>query len=130
MRADPAPVVARVRRDRPAWDDRDVHWAVQGIAEEWTRRRSPGGCAPSTHEARVPVPDRVVAAAPAAHVLAATGGRAFLDGGSALSAADREALARRLPPAHVVEIAGGHCLHRDAPDAWLAAVGAILDGRV
>ena len=129
VRADPAPVVARVRRDSPAWDDRDVHWAVQGIAEmdapPFARRLRA-----LAHEARVPVPDRVVAAAPAAHVLAATGGRAFLDGGSALSAADREALARRLPPGHVVEIAGGHCLHRDAPDAWLAAVGAILHGRV
>ena len=30
------------------------------------------------------------------------------------------------PPGHVVGIAGGHCLHRDAPDEWLAAVEAII----
>lgn len=126
---DRAPVVARVQSDSPAWDDRDVFWAVEGIAEmdapPFARRLRA-----LADDARPPLPDRILAAAPAAHVLAAISERAFLDGGSALSAADREALARRLPPGHVVEIAGGHCVHRDAPDAWLAAVGAILDGRV
>jgi pimeloyl-ACP methyl ester carboxylesterase len=129
VRTDRASVVAQVRRDSPAWDDRDVHWAVEGVAEmdapPFARRLRA-----LADEERPDLPDRIVAAAPGAHVLAATGGRAFLDGGSALSDADREELARRLPPGHVVGIAGGHCLHRDAPDAWLAAVGAILDGPV
>ena len=127
VRTDRASVVAQVRHDSPAWDDRDVHWAVEGVARmdapPFARRLRA-----LAHEARAPMPDRILAAAPAAHVLAATDGRAFLAGGSALSDADREALARRLPPGHVVPIAGGHCLHRDAPEAWLAAVEAVLDG--
>ena len=79
-------------------------------------RRGPPHCAP----------DRIGAVAPEAHVLAAVGDRSLLDGGSALAAADREALEARLPPGHVIGIAGGHCLHRDAPDEWLAAVEAII----
>jgi pimeloyl-ACP methyl ester carboxylesterase len=131
VRADRAAVVAQVRADRPAWDDRDVHWAVEGFAEmdapPFARRlralaADAGG--------RPGLADRIVAAAPDAYVLAATGEASYLEGGSALSAASREELERRLPPGHVVAIAGGHCLHRDAPQAWLAAVDAILDGTV
>jgi pimeloyl-ACP methyl ester carboxylesterase len=127
VRADHAAVVARVRGEQPAWADEDVHWAVQGIAE-----MDPEPFArllrAVAHDERLrrPTPDRVLAAAPAAHVLAARSRRPFLDGGSALSDADREALARRLPAGHVVDIRGGHCLHRDAPHEWLAAVRAIL----
>src|SRR3954471_13931062 len=77
VRADRAAVVAQVRRDSPEWDDRDVHWAVQGIAEmdapPFARRLRA-----LAEEAPAALPDRVLAAAPAAHVLAATGGRAFL----------------------------------------------------
>jgi pimeloyl-ACP methyl ester carboxylesterase len=130
VRTDRGAVVARVRRDCPHWDDEDVHWAVQGIAEmdplpfaRWLRRladeaqgRDGGGQAAT--------PERIASVAPRAHVLAALGERTLLDGGSALAAPDRDALAARLPPGHVVGIAGGHCLHRDAPDAWLAAVDA------
>jgi pimeloyl-ACP methyl ester carboxylesterase len=48
-----------------------------------------------------------------------------MDGGSALGEADRDELDRRLPAGHVVAIEGGHCLHRDAPGAWLQAVRSI-----
>ena len=45
-----------------------------------------------------------------------------MDVGSALRKPDRDELARRLPAGHLIEIEGGHCLHRDAPEAWLDAV--------
>jgi pimeloyl-ACP methyl ester carboxylesterase len=127
VRADRRPVVARVRRDHPDWADEDVHWAVEGIA-----RMDPAPFARrfrrivQDDRLRMTLPDRVCAAAPQAHVLAARSERPFMDGGSALRDADREELARRLPAGHVVAIEGGHCLHRDAPDAWLMAVRAAL----
>jgi pimeloyl-ACP methyl ester carboxylesterase len=127
VRHDRGPVVARVRREHPVWADEDVHWAVEGIAQmqpgpfaQWLRRlaRDPG--------LRAPLPERVLGAAPEAHVLAGRGEGSFTDGGSALRDADRDELARRLPGGHVVEIESGHCLHRDAPDAWLRAVRSIV----
>jgi pimeloyl-ACP methyl ester carboxylesterase len=127
VRADRRPVVARVRREHPAWADEDVHWAVEGIAQmdpqpfaRWLRRLA------TDEELRRPGPDRLVASAPAAHVLAGRDDRSFVDGGSALRDEDRAELARRLPAGHVIEIAGGHCLHRDAPDAWLRAVRSVV----
>ena len=59
-------------------------------------------------------------------MIAASSERPLLDGGSALSRADRAELAHRLPVGHLVELDGGHCLHRDAPAEWLAAVAAML----
>jgi len=127
VRADRDAVAGRVRHDCPSWDDEDVHWAVQGIAEmdpgpfaRWLRALA------ADEALRTATPDRIAAVAPGAHVLAAVGDRSLLDGGSALAAADRAALEARLPPGHVVGIDGGHCLHRDAPDEWLAAVEAII----
>jgi len=127
VRADRQAVVDRVHRECPRWDDEDVHWAVQGIAEmdpapfaRWLRALA-GDAGLRTSAA-----DRIGAVAPEAHVLAAVGDRSLLDGGSALAAVDREALEARLPPGHVIGIAGGRCLHRDAPDEWLAAVEAII----
>ena len=126
VRAHRARVVARVRRDCPLWDDEDVHWAVQGIAEmdpaPFARRLR---AMAADERLRVPVPERIAAAAPEAYVLAARGDRSLLDGGSALRPADRDELARLLPAGHVIDVDGGHCLHRDAPDTWLAAVAAI-----
>jgi pimeloyl-ACP methyl ester carboxylesterase len=129
VRADRRAVVARVRGEQPRWADEDVHWAVQGIAEmdpapfaRLLRRLASDG------RLRVPLAERVLGAAPVPYVLAARGERPFMDGGSALPAADREELARRLPVGHVVAIDGGHCLHRDAPGEWLAAVRSIAGG--
>jgi len=127
VRADRRAVVDRVRRECPRWDGEDVHWAVQGIAEMDPDPFARWLLALAADESLRPAaPDWIGAVAPGAHVLAAVGDRSLLDGGSALAAADREALDARLPPGHVIGIAGGHCLHRDAPDEWLAAVGAII----
>jgi pimeloyl-ACP methyl ester carboxylesterase len=116
VRADRRLVAERLRRDSPRWAQEDIQWAVEGMAQmdpaPFARRFTV-----LAHERDLHTPDRILAAAPSAYVLAGD-----TEGGSALSLADREELRRRLPPGHMVEIDGGHCLHRDAPDAWLAAV--------
>jgi pimeloyl-ACP methyl ester carboxylesterase len=113
VRADREAVVRRIRQDNPRWADQDVHWAVEGIAqidaEPFARR-----LAALAGEQRSAA-ERIAAAAPEAYVLAGTEG-------SVLNARDRAAL----PDGHLIEIAGGHCLHRDAPDAWLGAVMSCL----
>jgi pimeloyl-ACP methyl ester carboxylesterase len=126
VRANRGPVVDRVRREHPEWAEEDVHWAVEGIAQmepaPFARRLRRLGV---DARLRVRLPDRVLAAAPGAYVLAGLGERRFMDGGSALREVDRAELARRLPAGRVVTIEGGHCLHRDAPEAWLGAVRSI-----
>jgi pimeloyl-ACP methyl ester carboxylesterase len=107
--------------------DADVHWAVQGIAQmdpvPFARRLR---ALADDASLRLGTPDRVLAVAPGAHVLAARDDRSLLEGGSALAATDRDALAARLPPGHVIAMDGGHRLHRDAPDEWLAAVASVI----
>ena len=126
VREDRARLVERIRRESPRWAEEDVHWAVEGIAEmdpvpfaRRLRTLASGADEEST-------PDRILAAAPTPYVIAASSERSLLDGGSALSRADRAELAQRLPTGHLVELDGGHCLHRDAPAQWLAAVAAML----
>jgi pimeloyl-ACP methyl ester carboxylesterase len=125
VREDRAGLTTRIRREQPRWADEDVYWAVEGIAEmdpapfaHWLRALA--------EEDSVGTPDRILAAEPTPHVLAASSERPLLDGGSALSRADRAELTRGLPAGHLVELDGGHCLHRDAPAEWLAAVAAAL----
>jgi pimeloyl-ACP methyl ester carboxylesterase len=124
VRADRQLVCERLRRDCPLWAEEDVHWAVEGIAQmdpaPFARRFTALAHDRDLQQQRTP--DRIVSAAPSAYVLAGDPERPLHEGGSALGRADREELRRRLPPGHMVEIDGGHCLHRDAPDAWLAAV--------
>ena len=125
VREDRAGLTARIRREQPRWADEDVYWAVEGIAEmdpvpfaRWLRSLAEDELAGT--------PERILAAEPTPYVIAASSERPLLDGGSALSRADRAELAHRLPAGHVVELDGGHCLHRDAPAEWLAAVAAVL----
>lgn len=128
VRDDRRRVIERVRQDHPGWVEEDVKWAVQGIAEMDAAPFAERFSALAHDERlRLHTPNRIVAAAPAAYVLAGDTQRSFLDGGSALSRVDREEIARRLPAGHVIAIDGGHCLHRDAPANWLAAVVSIID---
>jgi pimeloyl-ACP methyl ester carboxylesterase len=126
VREDRAGLVERIRREQPRWADEDVYWAVEGIAEmdpaPFARRLR----ALAEEGEPAGTPERILAAEPTPHVIAASSERPLLDGGSALSRADRAELAHRLPAGHVVELDGGHCLHRDAPAEWLAAVAAVL----
>jgi len=125
VREDRAGLTERIRREQSRWADEDVYWAVEGIAEmdpvpfaRWLRALA--------EEGSVGTPERILAVEPPPYVIAATSERPLLDGGSALSRADCAELAHRLPAGHVVELDGGHCLHRDAPAEWLAAVAAVL----
>jgi pimeloyl-ACP methyl ester carboxylesterase len=130
VRADRRTVIDRLHHDCPMWTQEDIHWAVEGIAQmdpvPFARRFTALAHDREPQEQRTP--DRILAAAPSAYVLAGDRERSLHEGGSALSLADREELRRRLPPGHMVEIEGGHCLHRDAPDAWLAAVEIACPG--
>ena len=126
VREDRAGLTERIRRDQPRWADEDVYWSVEGIAEmdpvpfaRWLR-------ALAEADNQVGTPQRILAAEPRPYVIAATSERPLLDGGSALGRADRAELTQGLPAGHVVELDGGHCLHRDAPAEWLAAVAAVL----
>ena len=60
-------------------------------------------------------------------VMAASGDRDLEAGGSALQGPVREAARAQLPPDRFVVLDGGHCLHRDLPDRWLAVVGEFAD---
>jgi pimeloyl-ACP methyl ester carboxylesterase len=126
VREDRAGLTERIRGEQPLWADEDVYWSVEGIAEmdpvpfaRWLRALA--------EEESADTPERILAAEPTPYVMAASSERPLLDGGSALGRPDRAELAHRLPAGHVVELDGGHCLHRDAPAEWLATVAAILD---
>lgn len=117
----------RVRRDCPRWDELDVHWAVEGIAQmnpEPFARWLEGG---TDVRPRFRLAERVLNLPETPFLLVAPRARPFGAGGSALVDPDRAGLERELAPDHLISIAGGHCLHRDAPAEWLAAVRGILD---
>jgi pimeloyl-ACP methyl ester carboxylesterase len=117
-------LVRREREANPAWADEDVEHSVDGIAAADAAAVAGGLRAELTWElpalvAAVRVPLLVLAAAPARGGLA--------EGGSALQDPVRSAVRALLPPDRFVVLDGGHCLHRDLPDRWLAAVGGFAD---
>jgi pimeloyl-ACP methyl ester carboxylesterase len=107
----------RSRREHPGWADEDVEYDVVGIEEAdaasvaaGLRGGLSGWDAPAL-VGGVPVPVLLLAADPAA--------------GSALSGPVRDEVRALLPADRFVELPGGHCLHRDLPEQWLAAVDAF-----
>ena len=122
VRQDRARLVRREREANPAWADEDVEHSVDGIAAADAAAVAGGLRAELTWDlpalvAAVRVPLLVLAAAP--------GG--FAEGGSALQDPARAAVRALLPPDRFVVLEGGHCLHRDLPDRWLAEVGGFAD---
>jgi pimeloyl-ACP methyl ester carboxylesterase len=122
VRQDRARLVRREREANPAWADEDVEHSVDGIAAADAAAVAGGLRAELTWDlpalvAAVRVPLLVLAAAP--------GG--FAEGGSALQDPARAAVRALLPPDRFVVLDGGHCLHRDLPDRWLAEVGGFAD---
>jgi pimeloyl-ACP methyl ester carboxylesterase len=122
-RSDRQRLVRRERDANPRWAREDVEHSVDGIAAADAlaivagMRGALGWDMPAMLAAvRVPV-----------LVLAAAGGATLEAGGSALWGADRDAVRAQLPPDRFVVLDGGHCLHRDLPDQWLAAVTAFAD---
>lgn len=111
-RTDPAQSLAEQRAQNPGVDERDLQNNVEGlkecriepIADEFAagHPEAAGDLAP-----RLPVPVLLYLAAEA---------------GSVLVGAEREKTVAALPPgSRVVELDGGHTLHRELPQAYLAA---------
>ena len=118
VRADRDRMLRRSRADNPSWEAEDVEHDVEGIERAQA--------------------DAVVAGLRGGHwrwdlpadlgtidvpvlLLAAAADRSALGGGT------REAVRSALPGGRFVEPPGGHCLHRDLPDRWLAEVRAFTD---
>jgi pimeloyl-ACP methyl ester carboxylesterase len=121
VRRDRARLVRREREANPAWADEDVEHSVDGIAAADAAAVAGGLRAELTWD----LPALVAAVRVPLLVLAARGG--FAEGGSALQGPARAAVRALLPPDRFVVLDGGHCLHRDLPDRWLAAVGGFAD---
>jgi pimeloyl-ACP methyl ester carboxylesterase len=123
VRRDRARLVRREREANPTWKTEDVEHSVDGIAAaDWAaiaaglRAEWVWDLPAMVAEVRVPL-----------LVMAASGDRDLEAGGSALQDPVREAARAQLPPDRFVVLDGGHCLHRDLPDRWLAVVGEFAD---
>ena len=118
-------LVRRSRADHQGWAPEDIEQDVRGIEQADATAVAAGIRAglrswdiPALVAAvSVPVPVPVM-------VLVApdTGGRDPDLPGSALTGEVRAAVRAAVPPDRFVELPGGHCLHRDVPREWLAAV--------
>jgi pimeloyl-ACP methyl ester carboxylesterase len=109
-------LVRRSRADHPGWADQDVEFDVVGI-EEADAVAVAAGLRSGLRDWGVP--DLVAAATVPVLLLAAE------ESGSAFLGAGRAATRQALPPGRFVELPGSHCLHRDLPAEWLAAVDAF-----
>jgi hypothetical protein len=114
-----ARLVRRERAANPTWATEDVERSVDGIAaaDYWAAL-----AAGLRGELAWALP-AMVAAVRVLLVMAAPADRGLEAGGSALQGPVREAVRAQLPPDRLVVLDGGHCLHRDLPDRWLAVVG-------
>jgi pimeloyl-ACP methyl ester carboxylesterase len=123
VRRDRARLVRREREANPTWATEDVEHSVDGIAAaDWEAM-----AAGLRGELAWDLPAMVAAVRVPLLVMAAPADRGLDAGGSALQGPVREAVRALLPPDRFVVLDGGHCLHRDLPDRWLAVVGAFAD---
>jgi len=123
VRGDRARLVRREREANPTWATEDVEHSVDGIAAaDWAAM-----AAGLRTGLAWDLPAMVAAVRVPLLVLAAPGDRGMEAGGSALQGPVREAVRAQLPPDRFVVLDGGHCLHRDLPDRWLAVVGGFAD---
>jgi pimeloyl-ACP methyl ester carboxylesterase len=120
-RADPDAMAARELAANPRWRPEDAHHSVEGMAtldDHWVGEGMRGALRWDTPAlfAAVPVP-----------VLLITGPeRPGAQGNAgAVLRGDRAAILAGLPADRVVVLDGGHCLHRDQPAAYVAAVTAF-----
>lgn len=106
-------LVRRSRGDHPGWADQDVEHDVVGI-----ERADAGAIAAGLRGGLRgwDVPGLVAAARVPVLLLAAAEPDSVLVGDA------RSSTRAVLPAGRLVELPGGHCLHRDLPDRWLAAV--------
>lgn len=126
VRTDPDRLRRRERIRNPGWTSRDVEHAVEGIAKADAAaiasalRRRPWMLHLTDLIATSSVPVMVIAAPDQP-------GRPADDPPSALGGLDREAVQRLVPAGHFAVLSGGHWLHRDQPDRWLARTTAFAD---
>lgn len=110
-------LVRRSRERNPGWAAEDVEGDVRGIEEA----DAPAVAAGIREGMSWDLPGLVTAAAgrqlPILVLAAAADG--------ALAEPGRAAVRAALPADRFVELPGGHCLHRDLPDRWLAEVRAF-----
>jgi pimeloyl-ACP methyl ester carboxylesterase len=118
-RLDRERLVRRSQGDHPGWAADDVEYDVRGIeladagaVAAGLRAGLRGWDLPALVGAAV---DRAVPVL----VLVAP------EDSSALTGEARAGVRKALPADRFVELPGGHCLHRDLPDEWLAAVDAF-----
>jgi pimeloyl-ACP methyl ester carboxylesterase len=117
-------LVRRSRSEHPGWAPNDVEYDVRGI-EQADAVAVAAGIRGGLR--RWDVPGLVAAAGIPVLVLAAPDSHRGdpARAGSALSGQARAAVRAALPADRFVELPGGHCLHRDLPQEWLAAVDAF-----
>ena len=117
-------LVRRSRADHPAWAPEDVEYDVRGI-EEADATAVAAGIRSGLRGWDIPA---LVAAVDVPVLLVVAPDTRDGDPdrpGSALTREARAAVRAALPPDRFVELPGGHCLHRDLPAEWLAAVDAF-----
>jgi pimeloyl-ACP methyl ester carboxylesterase len=123
-RLDRERLVRRSRADHPAWAAQDVEHDVRGIEQADASAVAAGlraglrGWDLPALVAKADVPVLVLVAPD-------TRGGEPDRPGSALTGDARAGVRKALPADRFVELAGGHCLHRDLPGEWLAAVDAF-----
>jgi pimeloyl-ACP methyl ester carboxylesterase len=109
---DPGALGARLRSLNPRWAEKDVDAAVGGL-----RRVDTAAVVAGLRDGlRWDIPAVLRAAGCPALVLAAS------ERGSALRGAERRAVRAAVPSEQFHVLDGGHALHRDQPEAWVAAV--------
>lgn len=122
-------LVRRSREANPTWADTDVEEDVHGV-EAADVRAVAAGLRGGLRAWDVPaMVGRVTAGGVPVLLLAAadSGGTFGERGASALTGDARSGVRAALPADRFVELPGGHCLHRDHPDRWLAAVRGFTD---
>jgi pimeloyl-ACP methyl ester carboxylesterase len=124
VRDDRERLVRREREANSTWAEEDVRHSVDGIAAADSAAVAAGLRGGLAWD----LPAMVAAVPVPLLVLAGRAGDGFLEGqAGALQGPDREAVRAALPPDRFVALDGGHCLHRDLPGRWLAAVGGFAD---
>jgi len=120
-RRDPTAAGQRIRTIQPRWSDRDCHQALHDLAssgaDEIAAGLRKGADWPDLEANRVTIPTLVLAAREDGSSIGVGTGQADA---TVLRGPDRAA-ARQIADAFV-ELDGGHCLHRDQPDAWLRTI--------
>ena len=119
-RRDPAAVHERDPDAQPHWSDRDCQQAVHDLASSGADEIAAGLRRGATGPSWRPRADGADAGARRPEAGISIGVGTGLGDATVLRGPDRAA-ARQIADAFV-ELDGGHCLHRDQPDAWLRAI--------